>query len=268
MDTIKLDCKLSLPPAKVWIVLFSKSSRRIWWGDRVQLHPEKDSRFREYWRDSNGRDRLSKGRMLELKKNALMRLSWKDDDWSEYTEVRITLTAEGEGTRLELVHDDFLKLGKKLHYNVEEYLHGWEALLEDLTQYLATGGEELEELLERGLTDEECSFHEEEFEGNTRGRLSYEDFLKRLRERLEQARNVDADEFKAKVEEVAAELGWGAWVAKEKLADWTMRAKEAWPDVERGLISIGKGFIKSIAAFGKAFREGYQGKPEDQESEE
>ncbi|MCD4733501.1 SRPBCC domain-containing protein, partial [bacterium] len=140
MDTIKLDCKLPLSPAEVWIVLFSKSSRRVWWGDRVQLHPEEDSRFREYWRDSDGRDRLSKGRVLELKENALVRLSWKDDDWSEYTEVVFTLTAEDEGTRLELVHDDFLKLGPKLHYNVEEYLHGWEALFEDLTQYLAAGG--------------------------------------------------------------------------------------------------------------------------------
>ncbi len=269
MDTIKLDRKLSRPPQEVWITLFSKNARRVWWGDRVQLHPEENSRFREYWRDADGRDRLSKGRILALEENRLVRISWKDDDWPEYTEVVITLTAEDNGTKLELVHDGFIKLGPKLHFNVEEYLHGWEALLDDLNIYLTTGGKELEELLKRGLADDGCAFNEEEFEGSTEGGLNFDDFLKRLRERLERARNVDADEFRAKVEEVAAELGWGAWVAKEKVADWTSRAKKAWPEVEQGLISIGKGFLESITAFGKAFREGYQDKkPEESKDKE
>ncbi|HDR06190.1 MAG TPA: SRPBCC domain-containing protein [Candidatus Coatesbacteria bacterium] len=136
MAEIHLQVQLPRPPADVWKAVFSPAARQVWWAYGVQLHPQSGSHFYEFWRDGEGHNRVSRGRVLGLKKNRLLRLSWQDDDWPTATQVEIKLASRRDSTILNLAHTGFEALGPKLQYNVEEYTAGWEALLEDLRTYL------------------------------------------------------------------------------------------------------------------------------------
>ncbi|OGD79416.1 MAG: hypothetical protein A2Y64_04020 [Candidatus Coatesbacteria bacterium RBG_13_66_14] len=145
MAEIHLQVQLSRPPADVWNALFYPAARRIWWAYGIQLRSESGSPFFEYWRDGEGHERVSRGKVLAVKKLRLLRLSWQDDDWPVATQVEFRLASKRGATSLNLVHSGFEALGPKLQYNVEEYTSGWDALLEDLRTYLQGPAEELAE---------------------------------------------------------------------------------------------------------------------------
>jgi uncharacterized protein YndB with AHSA1/START domain len=150
MADIHLQVQLSRPPADVWTALFNPAARRIWWAYTIQLQPESGSPFFELWRDGEGHERISRGKVLAVKKQRLLRLSWQDDDWPAATQVELKLASKRGATNLTLTHSGFEALGPKLQYNVEEYTGGWEALLEDLRTYLEGPAEELTETPEDG----------------------------------------------------------------------------------------------------------------------
>jgi hypothetical protein len=77
---------------------------------------------------------------------------------------------------------------------------------------------------------------------------------------------VDEERFRAKLDEIAAEMGRGARVAGDKLSEWARRFREAWPEVERSFVRFGRAFAASIGAFARAFREAYrEGNGEEEE---
>ncbi|MCK4593477.1 SRPBCC domain-containing protein [bacterium] len=144
MSDIHLQIKLPRPPPDVWKAIFTPAARRIWWAYGIQLRPETDTPFIECWRDGNGHNRISKGKVLNVRMNRLIRLSWQDDDWPVATQVEIKLASKRGSTSLTLSHTGFESLGKKFQYNVEEYTGGWKALLEELKTYLEGPAEELD----------------------------------------------------------------------------------------------------------------------------
>ena len=76
---------------------------------------------------------------------------------------------------------------------------------------------------------------------------------------------MDEERFKAKLDQIAAELGRGARVAGGKLSEWAGKVKEAWPEVERSFERFGKAFAASIGAFARAFKEAYRGEGGEEE---
>ena len=88
--------------------------------------------------------------------------------------------------------------------------------------------------------------------------MKFEDFVDEVREGLEDEENIDRSDFEKKVEEVAAAIGRGARIGKDKLEEWAARAKKCWPEVRKGLEDVGEGFIRSLSAFAEAFRRGYE----------
>jgi uncharacterized protein YndB with AHSA1/START domain len=145
MDQVRISIEIPREPAQVWRALFTPAVRRLWWAPRVNLKPEAGSTFIEYWRDGDGRERTSEGKVVEVRDNELLALSWRDDDWPAATTVKLELTRSKSGSTLELLHQGFEALGPSLQYNVEEYQQGWTSLLEDLRDYLAGAAVELEE---------------------------------------------------------------------------------------------------------------------------
>jgi hypothetical protein len=79
---------------------------------------------------------------------------------------------------------------------------------------------------------------------------------------------MDEKKFRAVLEEIAAEMGRGSRVAKEKLDEWSEKVKDAWPEVENSFEKFGRSFAASIGAFAKAFRDAYHGEDEDGEAKE
>jgi hypothetical protein len=78
---------------------------------------------------------------------------------------------------------------------------------------------------------------------------------------------MDEKKFRAVLEEIAAEMGRGTRVAKDKLDEWTHKIKDAWPEVEDSFERFGRAFAASIGAFAKAFRDAYHGEEEEDEEE-
>ena len=78
---------------------------------------------------------------------------------------------------------------------------------------------------------------------------------------------MDEKKFRAVLEEIAAGMGRGSRVAKDKLDEWTLKVKDAWPEVEGSFERFGRAFAASIGAFAKAFRDSYHGEDEDGEDE-
>ncbi|HDR06191.1 MAG TPA: hypothetical protein ENN88_01000 [Candidatus Coatesbacteria bacterium] len=74
---------------------------------------------------------------------------------------------------------------------------------------------------------------------------------------------MDEKKFRAVLEEIAAELGRGTRVAKEKLDEWSQKVKEAWPEVEESFERFGRAFAASVGAFAQAFREAYEDDEEE-----
>ncbi len=79
---------------------------------------------------------------------------------------------------------------------------------------------------------------------------------------------MDEKKFRAVLEEIAAEMGHGSRVAKDKLDEWAEKVKDAWPEVENSFERFGRSFSASIGAFAKAFHEAYHGEDEDEDGEE
>ncbi|OGD79415.1 MAG: hypothetical protein A2Y64_04015 [Candidatus Coatesbacteria bacterium RBG_13_66_14] len=78
---------------------------------------------------------------------------------------------------------------------------------------------------------------------------------------------MDEKKFRAVLEEIAAEMGRGSRVAKDKLDEWADKVKDAWPEVESSFERFGRSFAASIGAFAKAFRDAYHGEDERGEDE-
>jgi len=78
---------------------------------------------------------------------------------------------------------------------------------------------------------------------------------------------MDEKKFRAVLEEIAAEMGRGSRVAKDKLDEWADKVKDAWPEVEKSFERFGRAFSASIGAFAKAFHEAYRGEDEEGEDE-
>jgi hypothetical protein len=79
---------------------------------------------------------------------------------------------------------------------------------------------------------------------------------------------MDEKKFRAVLEEIAAEMGRGSRVAKDKLDEWADKVKDAWPEVEKSFEKFGRSFAASIGAFAKAFHDAYHGENKKEAEDE
>jgi len=79
---------------------------------------------------------------------------------------------------------------------------------------------------------------------------------------------MDEKKFRAVLEEIAAEMGRGSRVAKDKLDEWADKVKDAWPEVEKSFERFGRSFAASIGAFAKAFHDAYHGEEGEEDEKE
>ncbi len=89
--------------------------------------------------------------------------------------------------------------------------------------------------------------------------MKYEDFINEVHEKVKDEEELDRPTFERKIEEVASAIGRGARISIDKLDEWSERAKDSWPEVEKKLEELGSAFVSSLKAFGDAFRRGYEG---------
>ncbi|WP_305983709.1 SRPBCC domain-containing protein [Roseibium sp. MMSF_3544] len=99
-DSLMLEQVCAARSERVWDVLIRPE---LWWGSDIVLEACVGGRFHEPWHDSEGQHH-TRGRVIEIDAPRLLKLSWKDDDWSFETMVAIRLAAQGERCRIVLTH--------------------------------------------------------------------------------------------------------------------------------------------------------------------
>lgn len=133
MSTIRFEHLLPHPPARVWRFLTDASLMSRW------LMP---TDFRAEVGAEFGFDTGQWGRtacvVLAIEPERLLRYSWKNPPLD--TTVTWTLTPEGEGTRLVVVHDGFDEADPRQRFAYEGMKNGWVGIVrERLAGVLAEG---------------------------------------------------------------------------------------------------------------------------------
>ena len=55
--------------------------------------------------------------------------TWKDPDFEQPTEVEVTFYAQGDRTRVELIHSGWDRIGTKAKHGVDDFSSGWDPVL-------------------------------------------------------------------------------------------------------------------------------------------
>jgi len=128
-----LSMAVAAPPTAVWQALVHPPARAAWWRDGIVLEPWPGGAFAEPWRDPDGKQQVTRGRVLIFLPPRLLELSWRDDDWPAATSVRISLSATADGCRLQLVHGGWADTAHEL---MAAHEAGWRSHLESLRAHV------------------------------------------------------------------------------------------------------------------------------------
>lgn len=103
-------------------------------GDRAkEIHLEAwvGGRFFERFVDG---DEFQVGRVTVCEPPDRILFTWRDPDWAAETEVEVRFVAEGEGTRVDLSHRGFDRLGPGWEAIAARWTGGWPRVLEGFAQ--------------------------------------------------------------------------------------------------------------------------------------
>ncbi len=65
--------------------------------------------------------------------------TWKWPEWQAHTDVEVHFHGEGEGTRIELVHSGWERLGDLAQDWMTDYSRGWDEVLPGLERWISGG---------------------------------------------------------------------------------------------------------------------------------
>jgi uncharacterized protein YndB with AHSA1/START domain len=116
-----------------------------WWpldqasygGERAQdicLEPRVGGRFFERFRDG---DELQVGTVIACEPPTRITFTWTTADWEGETEVEVTFTAQHEGTRVDLSHRGFDRIGPLGPDAAEKFRGGWPGVMQAFAQRTA-----------------------------------------------------------------------------------------------------------------------------------
>lgn len=137
---------IAAPPERVWRAWTAEISK--WWtkpyyidAERaigVAIEPGAGGRFLEKWGD-NGAGYLL-GHVVEWLPPQRLAFTWMERDWAGVsTVVRVQLQAEGQDTRVSLVHEGFDRVPDS-EGQATGYAAGWGDLLSKVKAYAEEGG--------------------------------------------------------------------------------------------------------------------------------
>lgn len=128
--------------------IFTEEMSR-WWpfaegysfgGDRfgeIVLEARAGGRLFERFRDG---EEFDIGTVLAYEPPSRVAYTWKNPTWDAPTEVEVRFTADGEGTRVEVEHRGFERIGALAEQAERSYGSGWPAVLAHFTRYAGRNG--------------------------------------------------------------------------------------------------------------------------------
>lgn len=134
---INLEKDCGAPATRLWNVLIEPG---LWWGEDVLLEPRPGGRFHEPWQDDTGQHH-TRGRVLEIEPNTLLRLSWQDDDWTFRTEVQFRIEGQERRARIHLAHSGWQDAPEDLRSKlIDDHRGGWSYHLTNLVSAAEKAG--------------------------------------------------------------------------------------------------------------------------------
>jgi uncharacterized protein YndB with AHSA1/START domain len=135
MDTIDLEINLPTSLEVSWRLVTDPIHFKTWFGEHVSLDAKLGGEFREVW-FQGGRQVVTTGRVEECDPPFAIAWTWRDDNWTAVTRLRLTFSAVAEGTRVRLVHFGWsnfpVAIGEQLR---TAHAEGWRQHLENLRRY-------------------------------------------------------------------------------------------------------------------------------------
>jgi uncharacterized protein YndB with AHSA1/START domain len=135
--------RVGAPPDAAFEVFTTGIDR--WWplhagfshgGDRAQsIHLEARIGGRFYERFVDG-DEFQVGEVVACEPPQRIVFTWRSPDWAAPTEVEVTFTADQGGTRVEVEHRGFERIGPGGDAAREGYAGGWATVLGTLVTYM------------------------------------------------------------------------------------------------------------------------------------
>jgi uncharacterized protein YndB with AHSA1/START domain len=135
---------VSAPPERAFRAFTEEIGR--WWpladgfafaGDRWQdMLMEGREGGRLYERSRDGRD-FHIGTVKVYDPPSRLVFTWGEatEEWAAPTEVEVRFTEEGDGTRVDLEHRDFERVGPTAEETAKDYERGWPMVLDRLAGY-------------------------------------------------------------------------------------------------------------------------------------
>ncbi len=112
MPTIRQTYEMDASPDKVFEALVNEEVIQNWSGDEAKMSPEVGAKFSLWGGQMFGTN-------LEVVKNKKLVQEWCYDQWEVPSKVTFSLTSQGNGTLVELLHEDVPEKSVK---NIED---GW-----------------------------------------------------------------------------------------------------------------------------------------------
>ena len=125
-------------PERVWERLTGPDHVGAWWRPGVVLEAVEGGEFAEPWRDLDGIERTTRGRVEAVETGQMLRLSWRDEDWPTPTTVTVRLVRIPRGTRVIVDHSGFERLPNADAMR-HAHAHGWRRHLQALRSYVEQG---------------------------------------------------------------------------------------------------------------------------------
>lgn len=132
--TLTFERKINVPAEAVYHAFTNTTAIREWLADGVQAQAQEGGRFYAWWNDGY----YTSGEYTGLAENESVGFTWFGRGEPHQTQVTVSLAADGDATRLTLVHDG-LGEGEAWEPIVTEFTRGWESGLENLISVLETG---------------------------------------------------------------------------------------------------------------------------------
>jgi uncharacterized protein YndB with AHSA1/START domain len=142
-ERVQVDC----PVPEAFVLFTTRMSE--WWpldlasygGERAKeifLEPHVGGRFFERFGDG---DELQVGSVVACEPPRRIAFTWKTADWEGETEVEVTFTPDQEGTRVELEHRGFDRLGSIGPDIAARFRGGWPGVLEAYARRAGSPGD-------------------------------------------------------------------------------------------------------------------------------